>query len=506
LIGISLVALCLRGQTPPVASAAGAGNRSLFIVFGPAGADGGSPAGHSYAVSAQQWLQSSGATLEVRRPGVSVGQAWTRNMQLADLERSLLDAARAGRASKALDFLNALDKATYALARQVGKRLLVVAVEGRSLAAPDAMQGGPEEVENRLSQTLDFCKTNSVAVIVLDPDPAAKEALPALASLAAGTGGVLIRDPNALGTNALALAPAEKAAESPAARSEPATAAVFTVHLRLIRTLPGRTRSGSDMGPMSGLFLVESPFRNLEFQTDDRAGTYQARARVTEVIRGSDGKAAWQAQKEVTIKGPLRGLPARREGNLYYMRQVQLPPGQYAFEATVEDLVSGKSATAREAQQAHDTVPGFDVSDAMFVRKLNDATDKFEADQVLSYDGKAFAPMLAPVFRADQPVDLQLYAILYPDFRGGTPDMRLEILRAGQVVGRSQLHFGDQIRNTSTEGSMLDAKGEQKHEFPYIATIVGASFEPGDYVAQLIVRQGGKTLTRATPFRVTEAR
>jgi hypothetical protein len=482
-----------------------ADDRSLFIVFGSTGEDAGSHAAHSSAATAQQWLQS-GATIEVRRPGVSEGQQLASYMQLPDLEKFFLDAARAGRSSDALGFLNTLDKATYALARHAGKRLLLAVVESRSLAAPDAMRGGPEEMENRLSQTLDFCKANSVIVIVLDPDPPVKEPLAALASLAAGTGGAFIRDPNALGTSLSTLAPAEKPAESPTTQSKPAaTSAALTIHLRLVRTLPSRVQAGSDMGPMSGLFIVESPFRNLEFQTDDRAGTYQARARVTEVIRNRDGKTAWQAKKEISVKGPLRGLPVRREGNLYYMRQVQLPPGQYVFEATVEDLVSGKSATASEPMRAHDTVPGFDVSDAMFVRKLNDSTDKFEADQVLSYDGKALVPMLAPVFRANQPADLQLYAILYPDLRGGQPDLRLEILRAGEVVGQSQLSFSDQIRNTTTEGSVLDPKGEQKHEFPYIAAIVGASFEAGDYEAHLIVRQGGRTMTRSAPFRVTAA-
>ena len=44
--------------------------------------------------------------------------------------------------------------------------------------------------------------------------------------------------------------------------------------------------------------------------------------------------------------------------------------------------------------------------------------------------------------------------------------------------------------------------GEQKHEFPYLATLRGVEFGPGDYEARITVRQGRNALTRPVSFRV----
>lgn len=478
--------------------------RSLFVLFGSTGEVDGGSAAQAVAASAQHWLRSSGAQLEVRRPGASEGQGLTKAMDIPYLQKAFADAGRASRTVDSLSFLNTLDKSTYALARQPGKRMLLVIVDSGVLASAD-IRGGLEEVQNRIGQTLDFCKSKSVMVMVLDVNSKANNLSPTLESLASGTGGALVHDPAALDNRIFQLLPEPVEPAAAPASSSTGSSGAGAIHLRMVRTLPNRKQPGSDLGPMNGFFLVEAPFRDFEFQKDDRAGSYLARARVTAVIRRSDGKIAWQAKKEIQVKGPLRTLSERLTGSLLFMRQVQIPGGQYSLEAVVDDLVAGKSKSASEPLQSQESVPGFDVSDGMIVRKLNDAADKFDADQVLAYDGKALAPMLAPVYPANQPVDLQLYVILYPDVRGGEPDLNLEILRGSQVVGHSHLSFSDRVRNTATDGSTMDMKGEQKHEFPYLAAIVGAMFEAGDYEAHLIVRQDKRTITRSVKFHVAGA-
>jgi hypothetical protein len=481
--------------------------RSLVFVFGPIADEPGKLAAHAALGTAQRWLKIAGATAEIRRPGPGDAQQLSQYMQSKDVELALLDAARTGRENDLMAFLNALDKATYALARRPGKRLLIAILESPSLSTAQSMKGGAAEADSRLRQTIDFCRSNSVNVIVLDPSPPAEKDLgPALEALATATGGALVRDPKALDTNVIMVVPEEKApVQVPVAPAAPKGLPVYT---RLIRTYPMRVLPGSDLGPMSGLLLVESPLNSLEFQTDDKTSTYLARARVTQIVRDAAGKAVWQQKKEVTLKGARRKLETRRAGNLYYMRELKLPAGQYTIEATVEDLIAGKSGIISQPLRASDSLPGFAVSDAVFVKKLDESVDKFEADQPLGYDGTAMAPMLDPVFHANQSFDLQLYFIIYPDMRGAKPEISLEILRDGQAVGRSQLLFKDEIRNTAREGDTMDTKtkGEQKHEFPYLATILSTSFDAGAYEAQVTIRQGRQTITRVVPFRVLSAK
>jgi len=192
----------------------------------------------------------------------------------------------------------------------------------------------------------------------------------------------------------------------------------------------------------------------------------------------------------VTMRGPLKKLDARRAGNIYYLREVVLPAGQYTLEATVEDLIAGKTGGVREPLRTGMGVPGFTVSDALVVRPFNAAADRLEADQILAYDGNAISPVLDPVFQANQPFTLQIYLIVYPDIYGAQPEMSLELLRHGRVVGRSALPFTDKIRNESVEGGSMGMVGEQKHEFPYLATLRGVQLGPGEYEARVTVRQG----------------
>ena len=479
-------------------------DRSLVVLFGPTGEDTGRQAAHSIADSTHDWLKIQGATAELRRPGISEGQELTKYMQPKDLEQAFLDAAGSGRQTDLQGFLNALDKAAYALARRPGKRLLIVILESPPPETVKAMKGGPEELESRLSQTVDFCRSKAERVVVLDPsEPVSKEPLAAFKSLAAATGGTLVREAKSLATSLLMIVPLEKAesAASPPAATAPVG---LPVHTRFIRMRPIRAKNAvTDLGPMTGLLLVECPLRALQFRTD--GGKYVVEARVTETVRNAEGKSVWEAKKDIAIKEPLKKQQARKDGNLYFMRELQLPGGQYTIEAAVEDLVAGKSGKASETLRASDSLPGFAVSDAMFVRPLNESADRFEADQVLSYDGKALAPLLDPVFVANEPFTLRLYFIMYPDLGGAKPEISLEILRNGQSVGRSHLAFNDEIKNTAAENGTLSGKGEQKHEFPYLTEIRDASFDAGQYEARVTIRQGRNTVTRVAPFRVIRA-
>lgn len=483
------------------AGAARSEDRALVILFGPTGEDTGRQAAHSIAESTHDWLRIQGATAELRRPGTSEGQELTQYMQPKDLEKVFLDAAAIGRQADLQGFLNALDKATYALARRPGKRLLVAVLESPPPETVKAMKGGTEEFESRLSQTVDFCRSKNEQVVVLDPsEPLSKEPLAALKSLASATGGTVVRETKSLGASLLMIVPVEKAESAPS----PPTASApvgLPVHTRFIRILPIRANNPvTDMGPMTGWVLVECPIGALQFQSD--GGKFAVEARVTETVRNAQGKSVWEAKKDIAIKEPLKKQQARKEGNMYYMRNLQLPAGQYTIEAVVEDLVAGKTGKASETLLASDSLPGFAVSDAMFVRPLDESSDRFEADQILAYDGKALAPLLDPVFAANEPFTLRLYFVIYPDLRGAQPELSLEILRNGQAVGRSQLAFNDKIRNIAGENGTLSGKSEQKHEFPYLTEIRDATFDAGQYEARVTVRQGRNTVTRGVAFRV----
>ena len=141
-------------------------------------------------------------------------------------------------------------------------------------------------------------------------------------------------------------------------------------------------------------------------------------------------------------------------------------------------------------------------SDAMLVRTLDDAVDKFESDETLLFNTTALAPLVDPIFHANQPFTLQVYFIMYPDYKGTIPQMDLDILHNGESVGHSKLVFSDKIRNTTTEGSSLESSGEQKTQFPYLANLPDMRLDPGPYEARVTVKQGRNTAVRVAKFTV----
>jgi hypothetical protein len=525
------VSLLVLFAAVAVAAPPGESERSLLVLFGPAGSEVSRQAAHSAASTARRWFKGGAAVVEVRGAGNANGIDIPTGISTKDLEQAFAVAARTGRDTDPATFVNSLDSAAQSLSRRPGLRLLVGILEDRPLSG---------EMEGTLKQLSEFCQVGSVHVVLLIPyERGSKDVSPAWKLLARDTGGTLVRDFSALETSVLLVAPdakAEGAAAQVSARETPAipehpvapagpgpTGYQIPVYTRFISlSNPGLQSfgiersygagrggitsqdAGSNLettgGVRRGVAIAEAPLKALKFEIDDHTGTYLARARITQVARNAAGQAVWTAKKEVSFKGPIRKLEQRQSGTLFQMRQVQLPAGKYTMEATVEDLLAGSSGTSKDPVLTFPTIPGFALSDAVLVRPAGGA-DRFEADMVFTYDGNAIAPLLNPVFKANEPFDLHLYVVLYPDLFGAQPELSLEILRNGKSVRRMPLPFNDQIRDETRMGHGATG-GEQKHEFTYLATLKGATLNAGEFEARISVRQGKNVLTRSVAFSV----
>ncbi len=514
----ALLASVAAAVTPP---------NSVIVLVGPAGADTARRTAQGVASGVRRALATPGSSVELRRVGSLDAVLFDPGMPAKQMELAVTAAvAEAGDATPAV-VVSSLDASAQALVRRPGRRLLVAVLESQPLAS---------DAEKTLTELIDYCRDHAVRVLIVDQAKAGSKAPVTLfQKLAEGSGGAVIRDPKAIGSELTEISMAPSSGQTnESSQPPPAIAAVlpplpsdFPVYVRFLRTTPmramswGTERSYSSFGgpsgggiatteggpnvegvsgPTRGLLLVESPIANLQFDVDDNAGTFLAKARVTQMVRDSGGREVWRASKDVVIKGPLDKRAARRAGNLYYMREVQLPGGKYSLEATVEDLLAHKTGGVREPLRTSRGLPGFNVSDAVFVRPFKGAADRLEADQIFSYDGDALAPLLAPNFQPGTPETLQVYFEIYPDLRGGQPEVSLEILQRGRVVGRKTLPFSDSINDSSREGRGA-VRGEQKHQFPYLATIRGVKLTAGDFEARITVRQDRNVLVRSVPFR-----
>ena len=530
---------------------------SITFVFGPGFAATARQGAHAAASASRHWFGTTNATVELRRAGSLDGQRIDAKMNSKEMDQAFTDAAMEARTADPAAFLTSLDAAVQAAALRPGTRLLIAV-----LNSPPLSTDNEATIKHLvgLCQT-----NAIRVVVLDSVRPGSKVVPSALELLPNNTGGGWVTQADNLESSLLMITqsaktwappPAAAAAAPPGAAAPPATSAAaappamaatvatpenptataaqneIPVHARFIRTsstsgaitsgiesvvgvsasgagtgtgiqMNERTSEANDSsGPMRGLILVESPLSALKFQVDDNAGTYLARVRVVAILRNSKCTPVWSGQKELDIHGLLRDLSLRQKGNLEFMRELTVPGhDSFTIDAKVEDLLAGTAGRLQTPLRASQGARGLMASDLLFVRPFKRAADKFEADQVLAYEGEALSPVLEPVYQAGENFQLQLYLILYPDIHGAQPDMSLELSREGHVVFRMPMQFQTKIINQSLEGygPMI---GSQARAFPYLANVNGSKLSAGNYDAIVTIRQGKNVITRNAPFRV----
>ena len=518
----------------------------LTFVFGPSSQEAARQSAHAAAAAARHWVQTGGGVVEIRRAGNPDIKRIDKVPDAREMELTFIDTALAARDADPSSFLFTLDSAAQAAAMHSGARI-VVAV----LNSPPFSSDG----ERALEHLGEICQAHGVRVLVLDVGEGVKTVPnPALNALTAKTGGAWMRQAKSLETQVALAAPADepapvqaaaKAAEAAPAAPGAVLKSEIPVRIRFIRTSGTGSTSESitdheaDFGmtatlsnvngvvgggggsmevsywpndpnaPLQGLVTVESPLNALKFDIDDNAGSYLARARITATVRNVKGAAIWTGRRDVTVHGPMQKLNERREGSMFFMRSVTLVgQGPFSMEAKVEDLVGNTMGFIQTPVKVGRNARSLVATDAVAVRPFKGSVDKFEADQVLSYEGEALSPVLDPVFRAGQPVDLQIYLRLYPDIHGDPLDLSMDVMNEGRVVAHMSLPFKSGLANSAREGHTNGAGGTssmvggQAHEFPYLVNMKGAKFPAGDYQGIISIHQGKSVIKRVVAFKV----
>jgi len=525
----------------------------LAFVFGPSSQEAARQSAHAAASTARHWVQTDGGVVELRRAGSPDVQRISAGMDARELQQAFSDAARAALDADPPSFLITLDAAAQAAALSPGARIVVAVLN----SPPFSTEG-----ERTLQHLAETCQSDGVRVLVVDVGEGTRSTPnAALKVLTTKTGGAWVGQARSLEPEVSMVAPADESTAPPAAAapsqpaapatsspSEPGAASKFQipVNIRFIRTSGtgatsesildhdgdfGETSTltlgngtvtgggGSDEfsyepndpnAPLQGLVIVESPLSGLKFNLDDNTSTYQARARLTATVRNAKGAVIWSNSRDVNVHGSLRQLDARRQGGMFFMRGVTLPgKGPFTLEAKVEDLLGATTGLIQTPLRVGRNAPGLVATDALAVRPFKGSVDKFEADQVLSYEGEALSPVLNPVFPAGHPVTLQIYLRLYPDIHGAPLNLSMEVMHQGHVVARVALPFKSALANGSREGASSKLAGRtenmygaQAKEFPYLVDLKGAKFPPGDYLGVIAIHQGKSVVKRVVPFKV----
>lgn len=486
---------------------------SLTVLFGPGFEATARKGAQAAAMASHHWLTTTNATVELRRAGSLDGQPVAAGSTQEAMEQAFTDAALQARAVDPAAFLTSLDAAVQAARLRPGTRILIAVLNSPPLSS---------DMERTVGHLTELCWAGGVHVLVLDMGQRGAKAVPsALETLAKNTGGRWVRHEGDLQSSleavkktaktapppaaAAAVAPPPAAAPTPPTSAAPATVPAaateqseIPVYAGFIRTTaaasPGTSSAGA-AGLMRGVVMAEVPVSELKFQTDEAAGTYLARATIFVVVRDAKNAPVWSGQKEMYIHGLLKGLGWRRQGSLFFMREINLPATDgLTIDVKVQDLLANSTGRIRTPLRAAPTAQGLLASDVLFVRPFKAAADKIDADQVFSYNGETLSPVLDPRFPSGEDLDLQLYLFLYPDAHGAAPEMSLDLAHDGHAVAHMPMQFKSKPSDAAPDG--------QPNAIPYLANVKRAQLAAGNYEAVVNIRQGATAITRHAPFRL----
>jgi VWFA-related protein len=278
--------------------------------------------------------------------------------------------------------------------------------------------------------------------------------------------------------------------------------ATFSYEVQLLRALRSpdpphdlevRTRTfrfGPEPGGQRYTVVLELPLDAIQFEKDQDPSFERAHFAFLGVLRTSWGSVAEKFSQDAPVWLPRKHHDELKQGNAVFMRSFTLPEGRYRLETAAMDRLSGRTTVEFGRLSVPARAPAVSLSTLAVVKRTERVAsgalaseDPFRAGEVRMVPWVTEA-QLGP----DQ--DLSLFFVAYVSPGSELPQVTLEFVRNGHVVGRAEPSL-----------SAPDAQGR----IPYVVTVPAERFTPGPYEVRAELRSGGLRAWQRTSFHVAGA-
>lgn len=234
--------------------------------------------------------------------------------------------------------------------------------------------------------------------------------------------------------------------------------------------------AGLHFGPGESSFVVDVPLDSMTFVKDDAAKTYRTHLSVLALLKDSQGRVVKKFSQDVPYQGPLDKLEAAKLGHFIYKQHANLPPGRYTLETAVLDREGSKVSARKSVYIAPAPSQAIGLSSVSLIRRIEPEATESDPKDPFVFQGGKITPTLTDSLAAGPGAKLSLYFVVYPlQGSSDTPELKMEFLREGQVVGAGSPELGK-----------ADAQGR----IPYVATSPIDQLKAGEYEVRVTVRQG----------------
>jgi hypothetical protein len=232
---------------------------------------------------------------------------------------------------------------------------------------------------------------------------------------------------------------------------------------------------------------VQVPTAQLQIQDD--ASTHLSSMHLTIVTQIKNEKGAVVDRFSEDI--PRHEAPDMlRSGNAQYItmqRHFSAEPGTYTLQTAVLDRIGNKAGAQSSSFTIAPPAHGPALSDIALVRTIEPLHADTASFEPMRYMNGRIIPSLVDEL-PENTRDLSVFFLVHPlPPLAGEPQLSMKIFRNGQSVGEIPLAL-----------SKTDGLGA----VPYLGTIAGHIFPPGNYRIEATLAQGGQTAKSMATFSV----
>jgi hypothetical protein len=235
------------------------------------------------------------------------------------------------------------------------------------------------------------------------------------------------------------------------------------------------------------MLTVEVPIANLTFQPSADAKTAHTDASLLTVLKDDKGEIVSKFSKDFPLNLAADKLDAYKLGNLTQTFRVELDPGTYSLESVVLDRTGNKTGVQKSKIVVPAPTTKLSLSTIAVVRRKDDLKDNAISD-AFYFEGGKVVPTLNDTLKGGSGTVLPFYFVVYKDAAiKDTPKLKMSFYLDGQLLGAPEVPL---------------PAPQKDGRIPFIASIPGDAFQPGNYEMKVTITQGQETSEEKVDFKV----
>jgi VWFA-related protein len=237
----------------------------------------------------------------------------------------------------------------------------------------------------------------------------------------------------------------------------------------------------------SAALAVEVPISALQVHDDGNTHISSVHLTIVSQIKNEKGAVLERFSEDIPVHDAPDVLHSPEHQYLTMERHFSAEPGTYTLETAVADRIGNKTGAQRTQFAIDPAVKGPALSDVALVRQVEPLHAETASFEPMRYMNGRVIPDLTEEL-PEKTNRLEVFFLVHPlPPTSGQPQLSMEIFRNGESVGKMPLEL---------------SKSDGLGAIPYLGTISGHVFPPGNYKVVATLAQGGQTATSSAEFKV----